>query len=70
MDVHPAAAAERQACLAEFIRLFDRLKAIEIKDRDGEAVVSGEALRIELRRIGEVIESVRIGLRLPEQAQG
>ena len=57
--------AEREACLAAFRPLRDRLHALASRaDHDGDepASVDAEAFALELRRTDELFESVRLGL--------
>lgn len=61
-DAEPHDAAERSACLGMIEGIYTRLSAIEVDEQDGIALVSGDAFRLELRRIEAVIESVRQGL--------
>jgi hypothetical protein len=61
-DAEPHDAAERSACLSLIEGIHERLSAIDIDEQDGMALVCGDAIRLELRRIEAVIESVRQGL--------
>lgn len=70
IDTEPHDAAERAACLGLLAGIYQRLISLEIEMHDGRELVSGEAFRLELRRIEASIDCVRQGLHRSETTEG
>lgn len=60
-----AVMAERKACLAQLTKFRDRLDDLAGTDPDG--LVNAFALRMEVRRLGVMIDGIAQGWHLPDE---